>query len=61
MASERIMTRSPLDEKLRGFALQLLRDGYTMDAIITALQELKVELSMAAKYHQATTESAFKP
>lgn len=55
------MPRSPLDEKLRGFALQLLRDGYTMDAVITALQELKVELSMAAKYHQATTESAFKP
>ena len=62
MANERIMLpQSPLDEKLHNFALQLLREGHTMDAVITSLQALKVEMAIAMKYQQAVSDAAYKP
>jgi len=52
---------SHLDEKLQKFVLQLLREGHTMDAVITALQALKVEMANAMKYQHAVSDAMYKP
>jgi len=41
---------SELEDKVRMVVLHLLMKGYTMDQLITALQTIKVEMSIAMKY-----------
>lgn len=60
MAIEPI-TYTPLDEKLHKFILTLLRDGHSMNEVITSLQALKVEMAMAMRYQQAISDALYKP
>lgn len=55
------MVTEHLDNKVREFVLQLLRKGWSMQEIITALQSIKVEMASATLYEQAANEAKKQP
>lgn len=57
MATEHII----LEEQLRDIVLTFLRQGYNLEHMMLALQNIKVELALASKYAQAMSDSSFKP
>lgn len=50
-----------LEEQLRDIVLTLLRQGYDLNQMMLALQNIKVELALASKYTQAMSDSPFSP
>ena len=50
-----------LEEQLRDIVLTFLRQGYNLDQMMLALQNIKVELALASKYAQAMSDSSFSP
>jgi len=50
-----------LEEQLRDIVLTFLRQGYNLDQMMLALQNIKVELALASKYTQAMSDSSFSP
>jgi hypothetical protein len=47
MAIERVDLSFAVQQELRIFAFELIRDGYQMEDILTALAALKVEMASA--------------
>jgi hypothetical protein len=47
--------------EIREYIMQMLRKGYTMDQIITALQTVKVEMANAMQYEQAINDALYRP
>lgn len=47
MAIERVNLSFVVEKELRTFIFQLIRDGYHMEDILTALAALKVEMASA--------------
>jgi len=41
--------------------MQLLRNGYTMEHVITALQAVKVEMAAAMQYEKAINDALYRP
>tara|TARA_R110000868_G_scaffold117122_1_gene311223 strand:+ start:32490 stop:32648 length:159 start_codon:yes stop_codon:yes gene_type:complete len=50
-----------LEAEFRDVALRMLRDGHGMNSIITALQEIKVEMVAASRYNDAIRDALYKP
>jgi len=50
-----------LEAEFRDVALRMLRDGNGMNSIITALQEIKVEMVTASRYNEAIQDALYKP
>jgi hypothetical protein len=59
MANEHITLQ--LEAEFRDVALRMLRDGNGMNSIITALQEIKVEMVTASRYNDAIQDALYKP
>lgn len=59
MAIEHITLQ--LEAEFRDVALRMLRDGHGMNSIITALQEIKVEMVAASRYNDAIRDALYKP
>lgn len=59
MANEHITLQ--LEAEFRDVALRMLRDGNGMNSIITALQEIKVEMVAASRYNDAIRDALYKP
>jgi hypothetical protein len=59
MANEHITLQ--LEAEFRDVALRMLRDGNGMNSIITALQEIKVEMVTASRYNEAIQDALYKP
>ena len=49
------------ETEIREYVMQLLRKGYTMENVITALQAVKVEMAAAMQYEQAINEALYRP
>lgn len=47
------MANEYIENKLRATVIELLRKGWSMEDIMTALQAVKVELATALQYQQA--------
>jgi len=50
------MVNEHIEKKLRESVIELLRKGWSMEDVITALQAIKVELATALQYQQAVTK-----
>jgi len=50
------MANEHIEKKLRESVIELLRKGWSMEDVITALQAIKVELATAMQYQQAVTK-----
>ena len=49
------------ETEIREYVMQLLRKGYTMENVITALQAVKVEMAAAMQYEQAINDALYRP
>ena len=49
------------ETEIREYIMQMLRKGYTMEHIITALQAVKVEMANAMQYEQAINDALYRP
>lgn len=49
------------ESEIREYVMKLLRSGYTMENIITALQAVKVEMAAAMQYEQAINDALYRP
>ena len=47
------MVNEHIENKLRATVIELLRKGWSMEDVLTALQAVKVELATAMQYQQA--------
>ena len=56
MAIERVNLSFVVEKELRTFIFQLLRDGYYMEDILTALASLKVELASAMEWQDVLNQ-----
>jgi hypothetical protein len=63
MANEYMIQDKALiaETEIREYVMQLLRKGYTMENVITALQAVKVEMAAAMQYEQAINEALYRP
>ncbi len=53
MAIERVNLSFVVQKELRTFVFELIRDGYHMEDILTALAGLKVEMASAMEWQDA--------
>jgi hypothetical protein len=58
MAIERVNLTFVVEKELRTFIFQLLRDGYHMEDILTALASLKVEMASAMEWQDVLNQKA---
>jgi hypothetical protein len=49
------------ETEIREYIMQMLRKGYTMEQIITALQAVKVEMANAMQYAEAINDALYRP
>ena len=49
------------ETEIREYVMQLLRNGYTMENVITALQAVKVEMAAAMQYEKAIHDALYRP
>ena len=49
------------ETELREYIMQMLRKGYNMEQIITALQAVKVEMANAMQYAEAINDALYRP
>ena len=56
MANERVNLTFIVEKELRTFIFQLLRDGYHMEDILTALASLKVEMASAMEWQDVLNQ-----
>lgn len=56
MAIERVNLTFIVEKELRTFIFQLLRDGYHMEDILTALASLKVEMASAMEWQDVLNQ-----
>ncbi len=49
------------ETEIREYVMQLLRTGYTMENVITALQAVKVEMAAAMQYEKAIHDALYRP
>ena len=49
------------ESEIREYVMKLLRNGYTMEQVITALQAVKVEMAAAMQYEQAIHDALYRP
>lgn len=63
MATEYMMQDKALvaETEIREYVMRLLREGYTMEQVITALQAVKVEMAAAMRYEQAINDALYRP
>jgi hypothetical protein len=63
MANEYMMQDKALvaETEIREYVMKLLRSGYTMENVITALQAVKVEMAAAMQYEQAINDALYRP
>jgi hypothetical protein len=63
MANEYMIQDKALvaETEIREYVMQLLRKGYTMENVITALQAVKVEMAAAMQYEHAINEALYQP
>jgi len=63
MANEYMMQDKALvaETEIREYVMKLLRNGYTMEHVITALQAVKVEMAAAMQYEQAINDALYRP
>jgi hypothetical protein len=63
MANEYMIQDKTLiaESEIREYVMKLLRSGYTMENIITALQAVKVEMAAAMQYEQAINDALYRP
>jgi hypothetical protein len=63
MANEYMMQDKTLvaETEIREYVMKLLRSGYTMENVITALQAVKVEMAAAMQYEQAINDALYRP
>jgi len=63
MATEYMMQDKALvaETEIREYVMKLLRSGYTMENVITALQAVKVEMAAAMQYEQAINDALYRP
>jgi len=63
MANEYMMQDKALvaETEIREYVMKLLRNGYTMENVITALQAVKVEMAAAMQYEQAINDALYRP
>jgi hypothetical protein len=63
MANEYMIQDKALiaETEIREYVMQLLRNGYTMENVITALQAVKVEMAAAMQYEKAIHDALYRP
>lgn len=63
MATEYMIQDKALvaETEIREYVMKLLRTGYTMENVITALQAVKVEMAAAMQYEQAINDALYRP
>jgi len=63
MANEYMIQDKALiaETEIREYVMKLLRTGYTMENIITALQAVKVEMAAAMQYEKAIHDALYRP
>ena len=63
MANEYMIQDKALvaETEIREYVMKLLRNGYTMEQVITALQAVKVEMAAAMQYEQAINDALYRP
>ena len=63
MANEYMIQDKALiaETEIREYVMKLLRSGYTMENVITALQAVKVEMAAAMQYEQAINDALYRP
>jgi|LakMenEpi03Aug12_release.lakeMendotaPanAssembly.Ray.scaffolds.fasta_scaffold19222_2 hypothetical protein len=63
MANEYMIQDKALiaETEIREYVMQLLRTGYTMENVITALQAVKVEMAAAMQYEKAIHDALYRP
>ena len=63
MANEYMIQDKTLiaESEIREYVMKLLRSGYTMENIITALQAVKVEMAAAMQYEKAIHDALYRP
>lgn len=63
MATEYMIQDKALiaETEIREYVMKLLRSGYTMENVITALQAVKVEMAAAMQYEQAINDALYRP
>jgi hypothetical protein len=49
------------ETEIREYIMQMLRKGYNMEQIITALQAVKVEMANAMQYAEAINDALYRP
>ena len=49
------------ETEIREYVMKLLRNGYTMENVITALQAVKVEMAAAMQYEKAIHDALYRP
>jgi hypothetical protein len=63
MANEYMIQDKALiaETEIREYVMKLLRNGYTMENVITALQAVKVEMAAAMQYEKAIHDALYRP
>jgi hypothetical protein len=63
MATEYMIQDKALiaETEIREYVMKLLRSGYTMENVITALQAVKVEMAAAMQYEKAIHDALYRP
>ena len=63
MANEYMIQDKALiaETEIREYVMKLLRSGYTMENVITALQAVKVEMAAAMQYEKAINDALYRP
>ena len=63
MATEYMIQDKDLiaETEIREYVMKLLRSGYTMENVITALQAVKVEMAAAMQYEKAIHDALYRP
>jgi hypothetical protein len=63
MANEYMIQDKALiaETEIREYVMKLLRTGYTMENVITALQAVKVEMAAAMQYEKAIHDALYRP
>ena len=61
MADKSLTPSLVAEEELRDYVMVLLRKGYNMQQIITALQSVKVEMACASRYQEAINDALYRP
>lgn len=56
MAIERVNLSFAVQKELRTFVFQLIRDGYHMEDVLTALAGLKVEMASAMEWQDVLNQ-----